>query len=73
MAKRIERRTCRVIYAIPSPSPLDVLEKEIGFIRKEYQERFGELWDNVPMIESHDDEIHLWYEVKEDAKEVAGS
>lgn len=64
MAKRIERVTRRVIYSIPSPSPLDVLEKEVGFIRAEYKKLHGELYDNIPMIESHDEEIHLWYEIE---------
>ncbi len=65
---RIERHKRQVIYTIPSPSPLDVMQKEVSLIRTEYKDRYGELWDNIPMIESHDDEIWLWYEVKEDTR-----
>jgi hypothetical protein len=42
VARRIEKLTRRVIYSVPSPSPWDVVEKEVRAIREEYKKLTGE-------------------------------
>lgn len=57
----------RVIYFLPSPAPYGEVEKAVVVARNRYAEMTGDhtVWDTVPMVESHDDEIHIYFEVKE--------
>lgn len=64
---RKEQVTRRVIYYLPSPAPNAEVDKAVVAARQEWEEIIGKKcdWDNIPMIESHDDEIHIWFEVPE--------
>lgn len=62
-----ETLTRRVIYYLPSPTPYGEVVKAATVARHKYRELTGdeEVWDNIPMIEAHDDEVHIWFEVPE--------
>ena len=62
-----ETLTRRVIYYLKSPAPYGEVVKAATVARHKYTEITGESaeWDTIPMIESYDDEVHIWFEVKE--------
>lgn len=66
---RKETITKRVIFYVPSPSPLAEVGKAILAARTECARAKGvdvdKLYDNSVMVESFDDEIHIWYEIEE--------
>jgi len=64
---RKEKVTRKVIYYVPSPSPWVEVHKAVVAAQQEWEKIHGKqcTWDNIPMVESHDDEIHIWFEVEE--------
>jgi hypothetical protein len=65
MVHQFETLTRRVIWSIPSPAPWDEVEKAVLAARQQYQKLTGQSWDNVPHISSHDEDIHVWFDIEE--------
>lgn len=65
---RKEKVTRRVIYYLRSPAPYAEVSKAVVAAQRECEKLTGKgmdsNWDDVPMVESHDDEIHIWFEVE---------
>lgn len=64
---RTETLTRRVIYSLPSPTPYAEVDKAVVAARREWEKLHGKecTWDNIPMVEAYDDQVHIWFEVEE--------
>ena len=63
---RKEVVTRRVIFSVPSPSPLDEVGKAIQAARTECAKKKGKdpnslMGDDI-MVRAYDDEVHVYYE-----------
>lgn len=68
-AERKEIVTRKIVWYLPSPAPWGEVCKAVTAARRVWEELHGErecTWDNVPMIESCDDEVWIWIEVSEE-------
>lgn len=65
---RKETITRRVIYYLRNPAPHEEVTKAVVAAQQEYEKITGKesRWGDVPMIEGHDDELHIWFEVPEE-------
>jgi hypothetical protein len=65
---RKETHTRRVIYYLRNPAPHEEVTKAVVAAQQEYEKITGKeaRWGDIPMIEGHDEELHIWFEVKEE-------
>lgn len=60
-----ETFTRRCIWYLPSPAPFGEVYKAAVVARRTYKEITGrEAMDDVPMIESHDEQVHIYFDVE---------